>query len=160
MTEALLLEDITGRDLLALAATFSLTGYKRSGPSPEPSDSLAIFPDAKMVRAHKKGVPLTDELGKEIKSKVVTTQELVDTLFALLEQEVLDDVVEEDVAEEKDIHATKLVLDSPSLRIVVCAHCVTKMVKENGPVPVQFKKDEVIRLLMGTILKQSGLMDD
>ena len=164
MTDALLLEDIEEKDIVVIAAAFGATGYHKVGRAPRDSDVLAIFPTTKTVQAFTRGTVIKDEAGKELKTKKVTVAELINTLFGEQEADLIDDIVMDETPgdskrpERSGVHSEKMLLENDKLKIVFCVHCARKMALGEAGVPDKFKQDEVIRLLVGTILNERGLL--
>jgi hypothetical protein len=145
-----------------VAAALMVSGYKPEGRAPNgENDTLAFYPEEKVMRAVVKDAPILDGDGKEIKSKKVGAVELISTLRGLMEVEHAE--AREKEESDESIHDHKMVLENGKVKIVVCVHCARKFAlgqTMDADKDAQFLKDfsqpEVVRLLIGTVLNNEG----
>jgi hypothetical protein len=164
MTDVLVLEELKSHQMSLVAAALLVAGYKTVGRAPkEEGDTLAFYPEEKVMRAVAKDAPILDSDGNEVKSKTVGAVELISTIRGLMEVEHADSLANEE--SDGSVHEHKMVLENNEVKMVVCVHCARNFAlgkPMNPNTEAQFRKDfsqdKVIRLLVGSLLNYEGLL--
>lgn len=147
------LDTVKEGDCMMVAAALTVAGYGKIGDPPNPGETIAIFPDTKMIRAHVKGAEILDDEGKPRKIVQLNT----DRLLALLFDSVKEDAIEQIIGEEGE---GILVMDNGTNKMGIGLGLAKKIADGKCPpeIMVRLLNPDVIALLVGSILSAKGLI--